>query len=336
MTEDGRLEVFAVGSDGALWHTWQSTPHGGPWHGWASLGGSVTSITAGRNGDGRLEVFGIGTDGALWHVWQTRAGTGGWGNWDSLGGGGGGGLQQIAAVTNGVAQLAVFALGADGTGSYLAQVHPSGGWGAWTPLGTRALELLPMRNESGRLEVFAVGAGSAVFHSWGQNPDFGLIDSTLQWTDRPWSPWTSLGGRAQAITAAVNDDGRLEVFAAGADGGVSHLWQKARSAGPWSGWSPMGGSAVQLSAAKNGDGRLEVFALGGDGTVTHAWQKAPSSAPWSGWSSLGGSVREIAAAANSDGRLEVFGIGTDGAVWHAWQRASDRSRWTGWQSLGQP
>ena len=33
---DGRLEVFAIGTDGALWHIWQATP-GGAWSNWASL-----------------------------------------------------------------------------------------------------------------------------------------------------------------------------------------------------------------------------------------------------------------------------------------------------------
>jgi len=33
---DGRLEVFVVGSDFALWHNWQLTP-GGAWSGWAPL-----------------------------------------------------------------------------------------------------------------------------------------------------------------------------------------------------------------------------------------------------------------------------------------------------------
>ncbi|MEW2401774.1 hypothetical protein [Streptomyces sp. NPDC046862] len=37
---DGRLEVFARGTDGALWHTWQTRPNGG-WGGWATLGGQV-------------------------------------------------------------------------------------------------------------------------------------------------------------------------------------------------------------------------------------------------------------------------------------------------------
>jgi acylphosphatase len=64
---DGRLEVFARGTDGAVWHIWQTSPGGG-WSGWASLGGVVTSLCAVyQNADGRLEVFARGTDDAVWH-----------------------------------------------------------------------------------------------------------------------------------------------------------------------------------------------------------------------------------------------------------------------------
>src|SRR5919108_558950 len=50
---DGRLEVFTIGSDGALWHIWQTTPNG-IWSNWASLGlparASITSPpTVGKN-----------------------------------------------------------------------------------------------------------------------------------------------------------------------------------------------------------------------------------------------------------------------------------------------
>lgn len=31
---DGRLEVFAMGMDGALWNDWQTAPSSGPWSGW--------------------------------------------------------------------------------------------------------------------------------------------------------------------------------------------------------------------------------------------------------------------------------------------------------------
>ena len=43
--KDGRLEAFALGTDNALWHTWQVAPNDG-WSGWASRGGSRPAIRA--------------------------------------------------------------------------------------------------------------------------------------------------------------------------------------------------------------------------------------------------------------------------------------------------
>ena len=75
---DGRLELFGVGTDRALWHIWQTAPHAGPWSAWSSLGGVLTDIPAvAVNTDGRIEVFVRGTDNALWHIWQTAAHAGG-------------------------------------------------------------------------------------------------------------------------------------------------------------------------------------------------------------------------------------------------------------------
>lgn len=37
---DGRLEVFAIGPDKALWHIWQTAPNSG-WSSWSSLGGTL-------------------------------------------------------------------------------------------------------------------------------------------------------------------------------------------------------------------------------------------------------------------------------------------------------
>ena len=82
---DGQLEIFARGTDNALWHKWQTAPNNG-WSGWASLGGVITSDpVVGQNADGRLEVFARGTDNAVWHQWQT-APSDGWSGWASLGG----------------------------------------------------------------------------------------------------------------------------------------------------------------------------------------------------------------------------------------------------------
>lgn len=43
---DGRLEVFGVDTDRAVWHKWQTVPHAGPWSGWNSLGGFLIDDTA--------------------------------------------------------------------------------------------------------------------------------------------------------------------------------------------------------------------------------------------------------------------------------------------------
>jgi hypothetical protein len=76
---DGRLEVFATGTDAVPYHIWQTqTDSSGSWSQWESLGGATNMDPAvGKNRDGRLEVFVIGLDGALYHRWQVTAG-GGW------------------------------------------------------------------------------------------------------------------------------------------------------------------------------------------------------------------------------------------------------------------
>ena len=40
---DGRLEVFARGTDNALWHKWQTAPNSG-WSGWGTLGGVLVAL----------------------------------------------------------------------------------------------------------------------------------------------------------------------------------------------------------------------------------------------------------------------------------------------------
>ncbi len=86
-TADGRIEVFARGTDDALWHIWQTVPHAGPWSAWASLAGGLTSdAVVSLNSDGRLEAFARGTDFALWNIWQTALHAGPWSAWSSLGG----------------------------------------------------------------------------------------------------------------------------------------------------------------------------------------------------------------------------------------------------------
>ncbi|MEX0167824.1 peptidase M23 [Streptomyces sp. LMG1-1-1.1] len=131
------------------------------------------------------------------------------------------------------------------------------------------------------------------------------------------------------VVSGRSADGRLEAFAAGADG-VYHAWQTEVN-GPWSTWRFEGGPrGAQLAVAANADGRLELFALSGS-TFDHMWQTGPS-AGWSGWANFGGGGYRLAAGTNADGRIEVFASNATG-VYHRWQTAPSGG-WAAWEGTG--
>jgi len=309
---DGRLEIFARGTDNALWHQWQTAPNNG-WSGWASLGGFITSDPVViNNADGRMEVFVRGSDNAVWHRWQTAPSNGWSDGWASLGGVI---TSQIAAVRNADGRIEIFARGTDNAVWHRWQTAPSNGWSSgWASLGgIITSDPVAINNADGRIEVFARGTDNAVWHRWQTAPSNG------------WAAgWSSLGGVITSnIAASRNADGRIEIFARGTDDALWHRWQTAPSNGWSAGWSSLGGIITADPAViNNADGRLEVFVRGADNAVWHRWQTAPSNGWSAGWSSLGGIINgEVSLGNNADGRIELFVQGTDSAVWHRWQTA---------------
>ena len=78
--QDGRLEVFMVGTDKRLYHIWQTTYNNTTnlWEwfmNWVPFGKELWPLSSNpavaKNKDGRLEVFMVGTDKRLYHKWQT-------------------------------------------------------------------------------------------------------------------------------------------------------------------------------------------------------------------------------------------------------------------------
>jgi hypothetical protein len=313
---DGRLEAFARGTDGALYHTWQTTA-GGAWSGWAGLGGQLSSDPiASVNSDGRLEVFYRGTNGELYHLWQSSPG-GGWSGHASLGGG----LAQanVAIGHDADGRLEVFAVGTDDALWHIWQT--TNGWSGWASLGGNVpSDIAVATNADGRLEVFYVGTSKEVYHLWQTAPNGG------------WSGHASLGGYVDpSVAVGKNGDGRLEIFVRGTDSKVYHAWQSSPG-GAWSGWADLGGEITSdITVGHDQDGRLEIFARGTDNAMYHAWQ---DSSGWSGWAGLGGVITtDIGAAENADGRLEVFYRGTTAELYHLWQ-TTPNGGWSGHASLG--
>ena len=178
----------------------QSCPGGGPWSGWGSLGGSLTSAPAAVSwGCNRLDVFALGANNDLVH--KSLDGT--WSGWETLGGS----LTSTpAAVTWGANRLDVFALGASND-----LVHQSwdGAWSGWETLGG-CVSAAPSAVSWGadRLDVFVRGCDNALYwNAW----------------DGTWSGWQNLGGVLASAPAVVSwAPNRLDIFALGAGNDLVH------------------------------------------------------------------------------------------------------------------
>ncbi|MFH8426199.1 peptidase M23 [Streptomyces sp. NPDC018038] len=164
-------------------------------------------------------------------------------------------------------------------------------------------------------------------YKYGLEAGDAVIIANALWSGMSTGPRHPYGsGR---VVSGRSADGRLEAFAAGADG-VYHSWQNEVNGG-WAPWRFAGGPRdAQLAVAANADGRLELFALSGS-TLDHMWQTGPS-AGWSAWETFGTGGYRLAAGSNADGRIEVFASNADG-VFHRWQTAPSGG-WSGWQGTG--
>ena len=287
-----RLDVFAEGTDSALWHRWWD---GSNWGGWESLGGVLTSPpTVVSWGPNRLDAFVLGTDSALYHRWWDGSA---WGGYESLGGVL---TSPPSAVCWGENRIDVFALGEDH--AVWHRWWDGANWGGWESLGG-ILTSPPVACSWGpnRLDLFALGEDHALWHRW--------------WDGVGWGGWESLGGvLTSQPTAVCWDEDRIDVFALGQDHGLWHRWWDGAN---WNGWESLGGILVSppqaLSSAPN---RLDVYGVGTDNALyVQRW----NGSAWSGWQSLGGSVfSPSSTTAWAADRRDVFVVGGDSAMWHQW------------------
>ena len=241
----GRIDTFARGGDGNLWHQ----AFAGQWYGWEPLGKPSAGFTgdpaAVSWGSGRIDVFVRGTDNHLWH----RAYAGQWSAWEDLGGT----LASSPAVASmNAGRLDVFAKAADGQlqHSYFTGTT----WSSWEPLGG-GLYSDPGAVSWGpnRIDVFARGSDSQLWHKF-----FG---------GSSWSAWEPLGGGLGSGPGVSSwGPNHLDIFVVGSGGG---LWQKTFD-GKWHSWKSLGGNpTADPDAVSWSWNRIDVFARGGDNQLWH-------------------------------------------------------------------
>lgn len=201
--QDGRLSVFAIGSDGALWARYQ-TAVGGGWNadGWQSMGGAwIVEIATARNVDGRIEVFVRNQWGNVFHRYQVTP-NGGWNpeGWLPFGGNG---IVSIAAAYRNDGRLEVAAIGGDGHAYHRVQYAPGSGWDLdWSLVGNgnnlRYVTLVT--DKAGQLRMMALDNANTIMEARES------ISST-------WTTFAPVGNKHLcSITVGKTSDDRLDLF----------------------------------------------------------------------------------------------------------------------------
>jgi hypothetical protein len=276
---DGRLDVFARGSDNALWHIAETAPGGG-WSAWTSLGGQLSGAPdVAINTNHTLEVFARGPGNALWHTWQYAPG-GTWTPWASLDGVI---TTAPAAIPYSTGALVVWALGSNNGAYHIWQTAPAGAWSGWaSDGGTFTSAIAPSLNEDGRQQAYGLGLNNQLYSRWQT-----VLNGA--WTDN-WALWG--GVTLMGDPSVVRDSsGRLHLFALGSDNALWHRRQNVPNGG-WSAWQSLGGQfggspIVIKDRIDAHDGALHVIAQGTDGGYYESYENGPSLSDWTPFAALG-------------------------------------------------
>lgn len=307
-SKDGRLELFTVAELG-LYHIWQ-TDFSDHWSGWFSHGTageglfSIPALKADANKQLQLFATTVSDDSganSLFNLPQL-APNNGWGSWRDFGGPATGRFHQIDPPTlvqsaDGRLELFVFTEEQDPQLYHIWQTNFGGDWtGAITHGHPSSSTLLPgsvaaASNRGGRLILFAVGNDGNLYHIEQTSVNSTGLNGWSDWLLHGHPPASPLGG---SLALAPSADGRLELFAAGNDGNLYHIWQwwvDTNGLNGWSDWYSHGRppaanvSVVAHSAfAMNADNRLELI-VANSLNLSHIWQNARSGG-WSDWQVL--------------------------------------------------
>lgn len=227
LNEGNGLEVFLVGWNGQLYHSWQNNG----WDNWYDLGGNfpIQSPAVTRNHDGRMDVFLIGFDTHVYHTYENSDGS--WTGFTSISAPGTFPPQTLSATTNMVDGVEIFLRGWDGRVYHAWENIPSddSSWSAWYSLGGNApgSNVTAIDNADGRMEVFSVGSDTFVYHC-DQQPNTG---------------WVTCGSVSapgtfpnESVAVTVNMVGGLEVFLLGWDNHIYHAWESPPGNYNWTVW----------------------------------------------------------------------------------------------------
>jgi len=251
--EPGRLDLFAHGTDHAIWTKTQLSGVFGPWN---RIGGLlIGDPVALSRGPGQVDLFSHGVDGNLYQSWL-EGDT--WHAFEDLGG-----LKDLVGtptvISRGGPLVDVLSRGND----FQLQHNAWDGsrWLGWQELGgqLRSRPSVVARTPD-HLDVFARGQDDTLQH--------------LSW-DGSWGGWENLGGVIRGEpTAIARGPEDVQVFVRGSDNG---LWARPWN-GSWQPYAPLGGVIQGAPTPLSADPTLlHVYVMGTDAAL---WVKWSDGAGW--------------------------------------------------------
>jgi len=309
----------------------------------------VRDFDAARGAAGRLEVLAVvGSPATVWRRAEIIPG-GSWTGWEALGDIAGPFDEVNVDTASGGRLAAVVKDAITGTVLHASEVAPGGPWSAWTTLDTppglsgylHSLSVYVTRNGTRTVLV-----GKDDGQAWGiwQRRELSGVD---------WSAWAELNrpliwdeGGPTALTARLNADGPLEVFAVVPGLGavtIWHCWQPAPD-DMFSEWEPLGdagpvpgdGAPGQPVVYHDVDDGLGLLIASG-GSIYHCWQAIPGDPQsWTAWHDVSAAGVPLGAPAavkeflHPGVTVAAPGAGSGGL----WQRQREASgAWTAWTPI---
>lgn len=286
LDHQGATQVLAIGADCKLWHTWQTGVAQSTWNAWAPLGApdgvSLLHVTAVRDTNAKPRVFCVAGDGTIYEIKEEESGgSTRWSQWTNLGG-------TAGSVPVGFAygDKDIDLIDVDTSGHLQHDTwtqRPEHRWSGWRALGGPTVigEPAVVGGRYNREEIFATTPSGAL-SEWVQPT---ADSSTLQQEVVP-------GHLTGSPTAAVNPDGRLEVFADGDDGSLQIAIETSPDSGTLTSWQPLNEGGINalvagpVAAAYNEAGTLDLVGVNAAGYPITDTQTATNSLEWTGWQTL--------------------------------------------------
>ena len=177
---------------------------------------------------------------------------------------------------------------------------------------------------------------------WGVTESYALITNFQETPGGTWSGWEPMDGPVEAgvqqITAAQQNDGRVELWATDNDEQLWTTWQTTPG-GYWSGWDgPFWNDAplfTVIAAAQQGGTRgAQLWGITDEDVLITCFQETPGGG-WSTW--LPGSFLDappavaVTAAQQNNGCVQIWMLNQDQQLMSA-QQTSPGGDWTVWSA----